>query len=76
MNGYVEKGDVSIGYGSMKIHTVYQYNFFKSLMNYNDRYDMEMNYNLQNRDVSSGTGLINSHTPPQCNKLSNLNDMN
>ena len=45
-------------------------------MNYNDRYDTEMNYNLQNGDVSSGIGLTNSHTLPQCNKLSNLNDMN
>ena len=76
MNGYVEKGDVSIGYGSMNIHTVYQYNGFKSLMNYNDRYDMEMNYNLHNVDVSSGIGLINSNTPPQFNESSNQDEMN
>ena len=35
-----------------------------------------MNTNLHNGDVSSGIGLINSHTLPQCNKPSNSNQMN
>ena len=45
-------------------------------MNYNDRDDMDMNDNLKDGDVSSGIGLINSHTIPQCNKYFNLNGMN
>ena len=36
-------------------------------MNYNDRNDTDMNDNLQNGDVSSGIGLLNSHTHPQDN---------
>ena len=60
----------------MNSHTVYQLNGLKSSMNYNDRYDMEMNYNLQNGDVSSGIGLTNRHTLPQCNKSIRLNEMN
>ena len=45
-------------------------------MNYNDIDDMDMNDNLQNGYVSSGIGLINSHTLPQCNKSINSNEMN
>ena len=48
MDGGVEKGDLSSGYGSMNIHTFYQQNGLKSLMNYNDRYDTDMNANLHN----------------------------
>ena len=36
MDGDAEKGVVSSGYGSMNIHTVYQLNCLKSLMNLND----------------------------------------
>ena len=60
----------------MKILTVYQLNGLKYFMNYNNGNDMDMNDNHQNGDVSSGIGLINSHTLPQCNKLSNLNVIN
>ena len=35
-----------------------------------------MNANLQNGDVLSGIGLLNSHTPPQDNELRNLNEIN
>ena len=35
-----------------------------------------MNTNLQNVDMSNGIGLLNSHTLPQDNKSSNLNEMN
>ena len=63
----VEKGDVSIWYGSMNSHTVYQMNGLKSLMNYNDMDDMDMNANLQNEDVNNVTGLINRYTLPQFN---------
>ena len=45
-------------------------------MNYNDIYDMEINANLQNGDVSSGIGLIKIHTLHQCNIPSNLDEMN
>ena len=41
MVGDVENSDVS-----MNIHTVYQWNGLKSLINYNDRNDIKMNDNL------------------------------
>ena len=53
MDGDVETGDASIGYSSMKIHTVYQHNGLKKIMNYNDRGDTKINDNFQNGDVSS-----------------------
>ena len=37
---------------------------------------MDMNDDLQNGCVSSGIGLINSHTLPQCNKWSNSTEIN
>ena len=67
MSGDAEKGDLSSVYGSMISHTLYQPNDLKSLINYNDRDDMEMNDNLHNGYVSSVIGLINSYTIPQCN---------
>ena len=67
MAGDAEKGDLSSGYGSMISHTLYQPNDLKSLINYNDRDDMEMNDNLHNGYVRSLIGLINSYTIPQCN---------
>ena len=45
-------------------------------MNYNDMYDADMNANLYNGDVSSGIGLLNSHTLTQYKKSSNLNKIN
>ena len=45
-------------------------------MNNNDSNDTYMNETLQNGYVSSGIGLLNSHTLPQDNESSNLNDMN
>ena len=35
-----------------------------------------MNETLQNRDMISGVGLLNSHSIPQYNESSNLNEMN
>ena len=37
-------------------------------MNNNDRIDIDMNETLQNRDMSSGIGLLNSNIPPQANE--------
>ena len=76
MDGEVENGDVSSGYGSMNIHTDLQRYGLKSLINYNDRNYTDMNDNLQNGDVSSGIGLLNSHTLPQDNESIKLNDVN
>ena len=52
----------------MNSHTEFQQNFLKLLMNYNGRYDADMNDNLRNGDVSSGIGLINSQAIPQFNE--------
>ena len=49
----------------MNNQTVYQLNGLKSLVNYKEWYDMDMNANLHNGDVSSGIGLIIA-PPPQC----------
>ena len=43
MNEYVENGDVSVRYGYMNSRTLYQKNGLKSLINYNNSYDIEMN---------------------------------
>ena len=75
MGGDVENDDVRCGYGSMKIHTVYQQSCLKLLMNYNDRIYSAMYDNLQNRDMSSEISLINSHNIYRFNESSNLNDM-
>ena len=64
MDGGVEKCDVSSGYISMNILTGFQHNGSKSLMNYNDMYDMDMNANSQYRYVRSGINLLNSHNIP------------
>ena len=45
-------------------------------MNDNDRIDTDMNETLHNGYVSSGIGLLNSHTLPQDNESSKLDDMN
>ena len=45
-------------------------------MNDNDRNDTYINDNSHNKDVSSGIGLLNSHTLPQDNESSNLNETN
>ena len=76
MGGYVLKGDVSSVYGFMNIYISYQLNGLKSFIEYNHMHDMEMNDNIQNGDVSSGIGLTNRHTLPQCNKSIRLNEMN
>ena len=52
----------------MNSHNVYQNNGSKSLMNYNDMDDMDMNANIQNEDMRSVIGLLNSHNLPQYNK--------
>ena len=73
MYGDVGNGDVSSGCGSINIHTVYKHNGFKSLINYNDRCDIDIIDHLNNIDVSSGIGLINRYTLSQFNLWSNLN---
>ena len=65
MDGDVEKGYFSSVYGSMNSHNELQQNNLKSLMNYNDTNDTDINYTLQNGDVSSGIGLLNIHTLSQ-----------
>ena len=56
INGDVEKGDFSSGYGYMSSQTDFKHNGLKPLMNYNDRNDTYMNAHLQNGDVSCGIG--------------------
>ena len=57
-------------------NTVYQHNGLQELMNYNEKDDIKMNADLQNVDVISVIGLIQSHTLLQFNESHNLNDMN
>ena len=76
MDQNTEKSGLSSEYGSMNIHNVYQQNGSKSLMNYNDRDDMDMNSNLHNGYVSNEIGILNSHTLTQYNLSSILNEMN
>ena len=76
MDGYVKKVGVSSGYSSMNRHTNLQQNGLKSLMNYIDSNNMDINVTLQNGDVISGIGLLNRHTPHKDNDSSNFNDMN
>ena len=76
IGGGVYKGYVSIGYGSMNSHTDLQRNYLESLMKDDNRVDTDMNDNLHNGDVSSIIGLLNSHTLPQANKSSKLNEIN
>ena len=45
-------------------------------MKYYDRDDMDINSNWNNRDMSIGIGVLNSHNLHQYNKSSNLNEMN
>ena len=45
-------------------------------MNDNNRIDTDMNDNLQNGDISSGSGLLNRHTLLQDNEQSKINEMN
>ena len=45
-------------------------------MSGNDIIDTDMNENLQNVDVSSGIGLLSTHTTSQDDESSKLNDMN
>ena len=62
MNIYcdADKGDVSSEYGSMNSHTDLQQNGLEPLMNDNDIIDTDINETLQNSDLSSGIGLLNS----------------
>ena len=48
----------------MNSHSDFEHNSLKSLMNYNDRDDADMNDNLYNGDVSSIIGLLNRNTLP------------
>ena len=76
MYGGVKNGDASIIYGYMNIHTGFQQNGSKSLMNYNYGCDTDRNSNLHHGYVSSGIGLLNIHTLSQCNESSKLNEIN
>ena len=70
MDRDVENGDVISGNGYMNSHTVYQHNGLKSLMNYNHMYDIEMNDDLRNGDMSSVIGFkIATSSPNLMNKL-------
>ena len=75
MDEDAENCDVSGGHGSMNIHTLYQYNGFKSLKNPNNSYYIDMNSYLKNGDVISGIGLLKRHTLSQFNESSYFNDM-
>ena len=68
MDGGVENCDVSSRNGSIKSHNFYQLNGLKSLMTYNDMGDMDINYDLHYRYVSSGIGLITPPPPLLCKK--------
>ena len=48
----------------MNCHTDLQNIRLESLMNDNDRIDKNINETLQNRDVTTGIGLLNRHTTP------------
>ena len=48
----------------MNSHNDLQRSGLESLMNDNARIDKDMNDNLQNGYVTSGIGLLNSHTLP------------
>ena len=61
MDAYVQNVDFSSAYRSMKSHTDFNPN---------------MNDKLQNGDVSSGIGILNSHTTPNITNQEFLNDMN
>ena len=45
-------------------------------MNYNGRIDTDINETLQNGDVISGIGLLNSHTLPQYEESNEMNEIN
>ena len=60
----------------MNSHTGLQQNVLELLMKDNDRIDKDMNETLQNGDVGSIIGLLNSHTLPQDNESSKLNEIN
>ena len=59
----------------MNIHTLYQYNGLKPLINFNNRDDIEMNDYLKNGDMSCIIGLTSIHTISQINESSYCNDM-
>ena len=60
----------------MNSRTYLQRNGLESLMNYNGRIDTDINETLQNGDVISGIGLLNSHTLPQYEESNELNEIN
>ena len=68
MDRGVENGGVIVGHCSMNLNTLYQDNGLISLNNSNNSDDIEMNFELNNVDVSCVIGLINSHTISQCNE--------
>ena len=60
----------------MNSHTYLQNKYLELLMKDNDRIFTYMNETLNNEDVSSGIGLLNSHTLPQDNISNKLIDVN
>ena len=70
MYGVVVNCDISGGHGSVKSHNIYQQNGLKPFIDLNNRDNIEMNYELNNGDVSRGIGLINIHTLYQFNESS------
>ena len=75
MDGVFENGDVSGVNAHTNIHTLYQQSGLISLINSNSSEGIEMNDELMNGDMSSGTGLINTHTLSKFNESSYFNDM-
>ena len=64
----VDKDDISSGYGSTNIHTDLQKHYLESFMKDNDCIGTDMNETFHNGYMSSGIGLLNSHTLPQDNE--------
>ena len=67
MDGYVENCNVSGVHGYMSSHTISQQNGLKQIINWNNRYYIEMNADLNHFDLRNGIGLINSHALYQFN---------
>ena len=60
--------------GSINSHNIYEHNGLSSLINSNNFEDSDMNWILNNDDMSCGNGFINSHTFSQFNESSYFND--
>ena len=75
MDRGVEICDVIGGHNFVSIHTLYQKEFFISLINSNNSDDIKMNTSLKNGDVCCGIGLLNICTISQYNESVYFHDM-